>query len=494
MTKVRPEYGHRDSILGQLISLTWLQKRTDYKREEAEFPSLILTGKDASWLLGSHGDSLRSQSLLQNANRNENSNKTTQNRSLGNSFLKNHLFLSQFEAGPPSDLGQRSQIEQVRRSIDHFCGVKKFLLFGIRPRWIQYCKSKSNPQFHYLIDFPRAFKCRTLKCTIILNYSVEPRDIRWYDVIIFTNVYEWLTREMWEWAHGNRTQGQRWVMVTQESPLYVRGLRPPKKFGNTTYDWLDSYRQDSHFYHPYGWFRPFTSPKEWDLNITNFMSGKSKLIAWMASHCETEQWDRHRFVDDFSKKVEVDTYGKCGEKQVKWTKKERTYTAIFKKYKFYLSLENSCCDEYITEKFWRSLKLGVLPIVVGAPYEHYLRKAPPNSFIHVDMFNSMDELAAYIYKLDRDDVKYSEHFRWRSMGQLTSRPLVDHFLLPLTNKTHCSILSKYMRREMEIDQQEKLDYFSSFWHNSCSSCSTKSWMKAYMYDDHHSRQNHDIWA
>ncbi len=38
---------------------------------------------------------------------------------------------------------------------------------------------------------------------------------------------------------------------------------------------------------------------------------------------------------------------------------------VDKDYKFYLSFENSLCDQYATEKFWRRMGQNVLPIVMG---------------------------------------------------------------------------------------------------------------------------------
>ena len=40
-------------------------------------------------------------------------------------------------------------------------------------------------------------------------------------------------------------------------------------------------------------------------------------------------------------------------------------------YKFFLAFENSNCKEYITEKFWRSLHYGLVPVVFGAPMMDY---------------------------------------------------------------------------------------------------------------------------
>lgn len=36
------------------------------------------------------------------------------------------------------------------------------------------------------------------------------------------------------------------------------------------------------------------------------------------------------------------------------------------RYKFVIAYENSVCNDYITEKLWRPLTLGVIPIYFGA--------------------------------------------------------------------------------------------------------------------------------
>ena len=37
------------------------------------------------------------------------------------------------------------------------------------------------------------------------------------------------------------------------------------------------------------------------------------------------------------------------------------------RYKFLLAIENAECPDYVTEKLWKALKLGTVPIYLGAP-------------------------------------------------------------------------------------------------------------------------------
>ena len=40
---------------------------------------------------------------------------------------------------------------------------------------------------------------------------------------------------------------------------------------------------------------------------------------------------------------------------------------IISQYKYALAIENAICTDYITEKFWRPLYAGTVPIVKGSP-------------------------------------------------------------------------------------------------------------------------------
>ena len=46
---------------------------------------------------------------------------------------------------------------------------------------------------------------------------------------------------------------------------------------------------------------------------------------------------------------------------------EKEFYQLAAKYKFTLAMENAVCNDYITEKIWRPLQLGSVPIIFGSP-------------------------------------------------------------------------------------------------------------------------------
>ena len=86
------------------------------------------------------------------------------------------------------------------------------------------------------------------------------------------------------------------------------------------------------------------------------------------------------------------------------------------KYKFYLSFENSFCEDYVTEKFYKVLNYNMIPIVLGGG--NYTKMAPKKSYIDAKDFKSIAHLAEYIKYLDKNDTAYAEYFEWKSYFQV----------------------------------------------------------------------------
>lgn len=113
----------------------------------------------------------------------------------------------------------------------------------------------------------------------------------------------------------------------------------------------------------------------------------------------------------------------CGNMSCSKSNHSECLRHINENYKFYLSFENSNCKEYITEKFYQNalgyndLNHLIVPIVLGPNKEDYRRLSPPNSFIHIDEFSSLKDLADYLHRLDEDDSLYGKYFQWKATGR-----------------------------------------------------------------------------
>eukprot|EP00080_Pristionchus_pacificus_P003857 PDM63877.1 hypothetical protein PRIPAC_49850 [Pristionchus pacificus] len=206
----------------------------------------------------------------------------------------------------------------------------------------------------------------------------------------------------------NRRQHQLWFLQLLESPVNTPNLID----FNGKVNYTVSYRWDSDFVAPYGRYVPFAKPKA---VLDKAMSRKKKNVAWVVSHCLTAN-RRMQYAEKLAKYIDVDIYGECGKQTLS---QEEMGKVLQNDYKFYLAFENSNCNNYITEKFFENaLRNDVIPIVMGAPKEDYLKAAPPNSFIHVDDYESEEQLATYLKFLTTNVYAYNEYFAWKRLGRI----------------------------------------------------------------------------
>lgn len=80
----------------------------------------------------------------------------------------------------------------------------------------------------------------------------------------------------------------------------------------------------------------------------------------------------------------------------------------------------------------------------GAP-EDYARAAPPHSFIHVDEFESAEELAKYLHKLDQNDDLYNEYFKWKGTGSFIN----TYFWCRICGMLHDESRESHAYRDLE---------------------------------------------
>jgi hypothetical protein len=76
---------------------------------------------------------------------------------------------------------------------------------------------------------------------------------------------------------------------------------------------------------------------------------------------------RHALIDQLSKFMPIDIYGKCpgslyncpGKSTLQCNDPEKCFQYLGPRYKFYFAFENSICQDYITEKFFLAMKYGI---------------------------------------------------------------------------------------------------------------------------------------
>ncbi|NXC86251.1 FUT7 fucosyltransferase, partial [Cercotrichas coryphoeus] len=193
-----------------------------------------------------------------------------------------------------------------------------------------------------------------------------------------------------------RLPGQNWVWVSLESPSNTRALAA----WNQTFNWVMTYRQDSDIFIPYGKLVPNQS-------ATVKIPAKTNLVSWVISNYHRTQ-KRAEVYKNLSRYLHVNIYGKANNKPLC---KDCLLPTISKS-KFYLAFENSIHRDYITEKLWRnSLLAGTVPVVLGPPRANYEQFVPADSFIHVNDFDSLEELATFLKTMNSS--RYRQFFAWQ---------------------------------------------------------------------------------
>ncbi len=124
---------------------------------------------------------------------------------------------------------------------------------------------------------------------------------------------------------------------------------------------------------PYGHCdRIENSNGDW-LPHVNYAASKTGLISWFVSHCVTPS-RRERYVRQLGNLVPITIHGKCFNSTPTCggnSRKKRLCAEasdVINSHKFYLAMENSLCDDYISEKLFKILNPGTysVPIVYGA--------------------------------------------------------------------------------------------------------------------------------
>lgn len=232
----------------------------------------------------------------------------------------NDRIIEQLKFKPESvrDLERSSQVILVK-TILLYNGYKDW---GVKPGRITFLEQK----------------CPVSACSLTDNRRQGPSA----DAILF--------RQDPRFQSYRRPPSQIWILYLLEAPYFTPNLR---RF-NGHFNWTATYRRDSDIVAPYEKFLKYDSNTLRHRNASkrNYAEGKTKKVAWFVSNCHASN-QRLEFAKELGKYIQVDIFGKCGDKQCP-RGKDSCSEMLNKDYKFYLAFENSNCRDYITEKFFHT--------------------------------------------------------------------------------------------------------------------------------------------
>ncbi|XGW07754.1 hypothetical protein V3C99_010697 [Haemonchus contortus] len=271
--------------------------------------------------------------------------------------------------------------------------------------------------------------------------------------------------------YRSRRNDQYLVFYSQEAPTSIAGITE-ESARNAAFNMSIGYRQDSPLASPYGYTVKLANESRRTFSTLNMsaINGKTLGAAWFVTNCITPS-SRESYVRNLKTYFPVDIYGECSG--IDCQHNGFCEKMLDEDYHFYLSFENSVCEDYITEKLWKHGYMhDVVPIVLKRSIvEPYV---PPYSFIAVDDFRTAKDLAKYLHYLMDNKTAYLEYFEWRLNYQVVFLDGVEHNELerPWGFCQLCRLIWEEPRKQYIIAN------FTKYWFDSCE--------KAGFTVDHHS--------
>ncbi|KAJ6661773.1 hypothetical protein lerEdw1_013295 [Lerista edwardsae] len=233
-----------------------------------------------------------------------------------------------------------------------------------------------------------------------------------------------------------RLPHQAWALFHEESPMnnYLLSHRA----GIGLFNYTATFRRESDYPLSLQWLpdlaylrrRPVVGPAEKE----RWRREGLAPVLYMQSHCDVPS-DRDRYVQELMKYIQVDSYGGCLNNQElpnmrlkdtsTATTEDSEFMTLISKYKFHLAMENAICHDYMTEKLWRPMHVGAVPVYRGSPS---VRDWMPDdhSIILIDDFGSPKELAEYLHFLDNNSDEYLKYLQYKSPGGITNKFLLEN--------------------------------------------------------------------
>ena len=244
----------------------------------------------------------------------------------------------------------------------------------------------------------------------------------------------------WSIVRNTRDKDQVWIIMDYESPSSDKN-KPSSPY---TFNWTMSYKDDATLQVPYGKFVPLTNEEQTRAiqkypKLTSFPEEKRLFASAIISHCNDDAM-RYKTIHELQKYIPIQVFGKCGQPCA-----SAGNLCFSKKYKFRVVFENSHCKSYVTEKFWKSVMDGIIPIVNWRPTQKP-RDILKQTYINVFDFPTLKLAALHIKRVSQNVTLYQEYLSWRHKYKAVENSFEDHLSDYL-----CTSLKQPFKRQTIID-------------------------------------------
>ena len=217
-----------------------------------------------------------------------------------------------------------------------------------------------------------------------------------------------------------RDRNQVFVMAIRDAFPRLKGdvnNRVAKQW-TSLFNYTMTYRFDSDFMYPYSTIVRTNKDQIRVKNYENIFKEKSREALWFVSHCKTAS-KRENYVKELRKELNVDIYGGCGKKPPCPKGSHSCFNDLAKKYKYYLSFENTLYKDYVTEKVFGWFEQNIITVVRGG--SDYSQILPPGTYINAADFPSARHLGRYLKSLASNKSEYIAYLQRKNQYHKTNK-------------------------------------------------------------------------
>jgi len=252
----------------------------------------------------------------------------------------------------------------------------------------------------------------------------------------------------------------KWALLHEESPL--NNYKLAQKEVLNYFDLTATFERNSSFPLTTQFLKSLTYLT--DENHMMSVEEKNELkvrkglapVIYVQSNCNVPS-DRDRYIEQLMKFIRIDSYGKCLQNKnfpkesnldssVNFDSEE--FYSFISQYKFMLTFENAICGDYISEKLWRSLHLGVIPIYRGSrTVIDWLPNNLSAIIVDNDLETNPSKLAQIINDLDSNDSEYNRYLAWKRQS---------------VKETNLNLFNTLTNRKWSVSEDNGNDFIRGF--------------------------------